>query len=156
MSDHITYWAADAVYPCPLEYHAQTCTGDLITISVRISECNRRRLVNAEYADDPAVATCIGLRDTHFRVMLFSAETEKEINVVIEKISGCDLIFEEEHIALMNAAMFGEIMPRDPLPDPNPKQPPEDKPRANNYSNISPVGHKEIANHDNVQGSAVL
>jgi len=72
-------------------------------------------------------------------VMLFSAETEKETNVVIEKISGCDLIFEEEHIALMNAAMFGEIMPRDPLPDPNPNpnQPPEDKPRANNYSNIS-------------------
>jgi len=137
MSDHITYWNADAVYPCPLEYHAQTCTGDLTTICARVSECNRRRFVNAEYVDDPAAATCIGLRNTHFRVILFSAETEKEINVVIEKISGCDLIFEEEHIAFMNAVMFGEIMPRDPLPDPDLKQSPEDKPRANNYYNTS-------------------
>merc|ERR1711935_451302 len=109
------------------------------TICARVSECIRRRLINAEYVNDPAVATCIGLRDTRFRVMLFSAETEKEINVVIEKISGCDLIFEEEHIAFMNAVMFGEIMPRDPLPDPDLKQSPEDKPRANNYSNISPI-----------------
>jgi len=127
MSDHIPYWNADAVYPCPLEYNAQTCTGDLRTICARVSECDRRRFTNAVYVDDPAVATCIGLRNTHFRVMLFSAETEKEINVVIEKISGCDLIFEEEHIAFMNAVMFGEIMPRDDEQTTNATTPPEEK-----------------------------
>jgi len=145
MSGRVPYWNAHAVYPCPSGYHAQTCTGDLLTIAVRISECNRRRFVDAEYANDPAVATCTAIRDTHFRVMLFRAETEKEINVVIQKISGSDLIFEEEYIALMNAAMFGEIMPRDDELYPELKQPPpEDKLGANHRNNISPVDHKEI------------
>jgi len=143
MSGRVPYWNAHAVYPCPSGYHAQTCTGNLLTIAVRISECNRRRFVDAEYSNDPAVATCTAMRNTHFRVMLFRAETEKEINVVIQKISGSDLIFEEEHIALMNAAMFGEIMPRDPEQTANATTPPEERLAAKHRNTIPKVANAD-------------
>jgi len=70
-------------------------------------------LVEAEYDNNTAIAKCVALRDTHFRILLFHGESEKDIVVVIEKISGCNMIFEEEYIAIMNAARYGEIMPRE-------------------------------------------
>jgi len=134
MNGNIIYWLPDAVNPCPSDYHGQIAIADhLTTVSCRISDCNRIRLVAAEYNNDNASASCVALRDTHFSILLFRGETQKEIIVVIRKISGCDLIFREEYEALMNAAVFGEIMPR--MEDPKP--PTEDKPSQNNEKSVA-------------------
>lgn len=45
--------------------------------------------------------------------MLFQGESQKDIAMVIQKSSGCNLIFEEEYHAIMNAAKYGEIAPRE-------------------------------------------
>ena len=109
----IEHWLPLRVDPSPTE-HAEliACEGHLTTIAVRISECNQIRLIEANYDNDGASARCIAMRNTHFRIKLFRGETEKHIIVVIEKKSGCDLIFQEEYHALMCAARFGEIHPR--------------------------------------------
>jgi len=146
LSNPITYWLPDKVHPCPPEYNAPiACTGNLTTISCRITDCNRIRFVSAEYDNDAAVATCVAMRDTHFRIMLFRGETDKDINVVIQKISGCDLIFEEECQALMSAAMFGEIWPRNTIEE-DPEAPTDDKTSQNNDNTLPHLMVKEMTN----------
>jgi len=109
----IAHWLPLRVDPSPTE-HAEliACEGHLTTIAGRISECNRIRLIKADYDNGGASARCVAMRNTHFCIKLFRGETEKHIIVVIEKESGCDLIFREEYHALMCAARFGEIHPR--------------------------------------------
>jgi len=110
-------WIPNRVDPCPSNYaeHA-TCVDDLALVAHRISECNRIRSVEAEYDNDTATAKCMALRNTHFRIILYQGETQKHIIVDMRRMSGCSLIFQEEYGAIMNAAKFGEIAPREVVP----------------------------------------
>eukprot|EP00555_Chaetoceros_dichaeta_P000166 CAMPEP_0198276866 /NCGR_PEP_ID=MMETSP1447-20131203/65539_1 /TAXON_ID=420782 /ORGANISM="Chaetoceros dichaeta, Strain CCMP1751" /LENGTH=397 /DNA_ID=CAMNT_0043971839 /DNA_START=24 /DNA_END=1218 /DNA_ORIENTATION=- len=82
---------------------------------IRISECNRIRSVEAEYDNDTAVANCVASNNTHFRVMLYQGETQGTIIVDMRRMSGSSMIFQEEYRAIMSAAKFGEIWPREKL-----------------------------------------
>eukprot|EP00555_Chaetoceros_dichaeta_P006374 CAMPEP_0198259564 /NCGR_PEP_ID=MMETSP1447-20131203/8721_1 /TAXON_ID=420782 /ORGANISM="Chaetoceros dichaeta, Strain CCMP1751" /LENGTH=173 /DNA_ID=CAMNT_0043946985 /DNA_START=109 /DNA_END=630 /DNA_ORIENTATION=- len=115
----MTYWMPLSVNPCPSDHSEQIfCFGNLTTVACRITDCNRIRSVEAEYDNNTAIAKCVALNDTHFRILLFHGESQKDIVVVIQKISGCNLIFEEEYHAIMNAARYGEIAPREtPTPE---------------------------------------
>jgi len=111
----ITPWIPIRVNRYPSDYPEQKiCLEDLITVAVRISDCNRIRSNEAEYDNDTATAKCMAPQNTRFRIKLFHGETERHIIVDMRKISGCGLVYQEEYRAIMNAAKFGEIAQRKP------------------------------------------
>jgi len=109
-------WIPYHVNPYSSSYTEQmTCVGNLVTIAHRISECNRIRSVEAEYDNDTAFANCMASNNTYFRIRLYQGDTHRSIIVDMRRMSGCSLIFQKEYRAIMNAAKFGEIAPREVL-----------------------------------------
>eukprot|EP00555_Chaetoceros_dichaeta_P011540 CAMPEP_0198265126 /NCGR_PEP_ID=MMETSP1447-20131203/20377_1 /TAXON_ID=420782 /ORGANISM="Chaetoceros dichaeta, Strain CCMP1751" /LENGTH=117 /DNA_ID=CAMNT_0043954425 /DNA_START=88 /DNA_END=438 /DNA_ORIENTATION=- len=117
MSTLVNNWTPHHVNPPPSDDIDQvSCVGDLITVAHRISECNRIRAVDGEYDDDTAVANCVAPNNTRFRIVLYQGEiqgTQETIIVDMRRISGSIAIYQEEHHAIMCAAKFGEIWPRE-------------------------------------------